>query len=49
MKKETIEAYYKDMLQELQARSRFPNTSQNKRRIKALKKDLRRFGRVIEQ
>ena len=49
MKKEIIDAYYKDMKEELIARSRFPNTSQNKKRIHALKRDLRRLGREREQ
>ncbi len=49
MKKETIEAYYQDMQEELQARSRFPNTSQNKKRIRVLKRDLRRLGKGREQ
>jgi len=42
--KRSLESYYMDIEQELQARKSFPNTSQNKRRIiqiEAEKKALR--------
>ena len=45
----TYKAYYQDMKLELIARKAFPNSSQNKKRIQTLEKDLKRLGRRIEQ